>query len=71
MTKLNRFHISFLIICFGIFFISCEKDVVNDTIISNDGLQQRLSYTDQGYTEVEIKPINPSISSNLLEAARR
>ena len=57
MDKLNRFQNSLLIIGFGILFISCEKDVVNDTIISNDALQQRLSYIEQGYTEVEIKPI--------------
>ena len=34
-----------------------EKEVVNKTITSNDGVQARLAYTDQGYTEIEVNPI--------------
>ena len=57
MFKLNRWFGSFLLIGFVFFFISCEKEAVIDNIISNDGVQARLAYTDKGYTEVEVNPI--------------
>ena len=57
MFKLNRWFGSLLIIGSVIFFISCEKEAVIDNIISNDGVQARLAYTVNGYTEVEVNPI--------------
>jgi hypothetical protein len=45
------------------FFVSCEKDNDYDNdydnvpIVSNDGVQARLAYTEKGYTEVEVSPI--------------
>ena len=57
MFKLNRWFGSLLLIGSIIFFISCEKEAVIDNIISNDGVQARLAYTDNGYTEVEVNPI--------------
>jgi len=56
MFKLNRWVVSFLLIGFVFFFVSCEKDVV-ETITSNDGVQARLAYTEKGYTEIEVNPI--------------
>ena len=56
MFKLNRWVVSFLLICSVFFFLSCEKDVV-ETITSNDGVQARLAYTEKGYTEIEVNPI--------------
>ena len=57
MFKLNRWFVSFSLIGCVLFFVSCEKEVVNETITSNDGVQARLAYTDKGYTEVEVNPI--------------
>jgi hypothetical protein len=57
MFKLNRWVVSFSLIAFVLFFVSCEKEAVIDNITSNDGLQARLAYTDKGYTEVEVNPI--------------
>ena len=57
MFKLNRCFVSSLLIASVFFFGSCEKEVVNNNIISNDGVQARLAYTDQGYTEIEVNPI--------------
>ena len=57
MFKLNRWFGSLLLIGSAIFFISCEKEAVVDNIISNDGVQERLAYIDNGYTEVEVNPI--------------
>ena len=57
MNKLNRYFFSLLFIGSVFLFVSCEKDTAPDSIISNDGLQARLSYTEKGYTEVEVNPI--------------
>ena len=57
MLKLNSCICSFLLICCLFFFNSCEKEAVVDNIISNDGVQARLAYTEKGYTEVEVNPI--------------
>ena len=57
MFKLNRWVVSFLLIAFVLFFVSCEKEVVNDIITSNDGEEARLAYTEKGYTEIEVHPI--------------
>ena len=57
MVELNRCFVSSLLIVSVFFFGSCEKEVVNKTITSNDGVQARLAYTDQGYTEIEVNPI--------------
>ena len=56
MFKLNRWVVSFLLIGFVFFFVSCEKDIV-ETITSNDGVQARLAYAEKGYTEIEVNPI--------------
>ena len=56
MFKLNRWLVSFLLIGSVFFFVSCEKDV-SETIISNDGVQARLAYTEKGYSEIEVNPI--------------
>ena len=56
MFKLNRWLVSFLLIGSVFFFVSCEKDVT-ETIISNDGVQARLAYTEKGYSEIEVNPI--------------
>jgi hypothetical protein len=57
MFKLNRWVVSFSLIGFVLFFVSCEKEAVIDNFTSNDGVQARLAYTDKGYTEVEVNPI--------------
>tara|TARA_B110000263_G_C14817356_1_gene289183 strand:- start:38 stop:433 length:396 start_codon:yes stop_codon:yes gene_type:complete len=57
MFKLNRWLVSFLLIGSVLFFVSCEKEAVDDNITSNDGVQARLAYIDKGYTEVEVNPI--------------
>ena len=62
MKKINLlFLLSFLF--FSFIFISCDKDDYSDNdydnvpIVSNDGTQARMSYTKQGYTEIEVNPI--------------
>ncbi len=59
MKKINLlFALSFL--CTSLFFVSCEKEDDHDDhdhIVSNDGMQARLAYTEDGYTEVEVNPI--------------
>ena len=59
MKKINLlFALSFF--CTSIFFISCEKEDDHDDhdhIVSNDGMQARLAYTKDGYTEIEVSPI--------------
>ena len=57
MFKLNRWVVSFLFTAFVLFFVSCEKEVFNEIITSDDGVQQRLAYTEKGYTEIEVNPI--------------
>jgi len=57
MFKLNKQLVSCILIVSVFFFISCEKKALNDTIISNDGMQARLEYTEKGYTEIEVSPI--------------
>jgi hypothetical protein len=57
MFKLNRWFVSFLLIGSVLFFVSCEKEVVIETVTSNDGVLARLAYTEKGYTEIEAHPI--------------
>ena len=63
MFKLNRWFLSFLLIVSVFFIVSCDKDDYADNdfdnvpIVSNDGTQARMSYTKQGYTEIEVNPI--------------
>ena len=63
MFKSNRCLRSFLLVSSVFFFVSCEKDNDYDNdydnvpIVSNDGVQARLAYTDKGYNEVEVNPI--------------
>ena len=55
--------INLLFLFFSFIFISCDKDdyadnyYVNVPIVSNDGTQARMSYTKEGYTEIEVNPI--------------
>ena len=56
MKKINLlFLLSFLFSTF--IFISCEKEDDHDHIISNDGMQARMAYIKNGYTEIEVNPI--------------
>ena len=56
MKKINLlFLLSFLFSSF--IFISCEKEDDHDHIISNDGMQARMAYIKNGYTEIEVNPI--------------
>jgi len=48
---------SLLVLVLVISIVGCEKEALNENVISNDGTQARLSYTEKGYTEVEINPI--------------
>ena len=63
MFKLNKWFVSFLLIVSVFFFVSCDKDDYADNdydnvpIVSNDGTQARMSYTKEGYTEIEVNPI--------------
>ena len=63
MFKLNRWFVSFLLIVSVFFFVSCDKDDYSDNdydnvpIVSNDGSQARLAYTEKGYSEIEVNPI--------------
>ena len=57
MFKLNRWFVSCLLIVLVFCFFACEKEVVNDTVTSNDALQARLAYTEKGYFEIEVDPI--------------
>ena len=57
MFKLNRWFVLFLFIGFVFLFVSCEKEGTIEAITSNDGVQERLAYTEKGYTEIEVNPI--------------
>ena len=57
MNKLSKLVVSFFLIGSVFFIFSCEKADTVDTITSNDGVQERLAYTEKGYTEVEVSPI--------------
>lgn len=58
MNRLTKFSFATCLFLFGcfIFFSSCEKNDSID-ILSNDGLQARMAYTEKGYTEVEVTPM--------------
>ena len=58
MKKLINFFIFFFVI--GSLFYSCDKEedgLCCADMVSDDGMQARLSYTDKGYIEIEITPI--------------
>ena len=58
MLKLNKYFSLVFLIGFMLSFVACEKSVdIADTITSNDAVQARLSYTEKGYSEIEINPI--------------
>ena len=57
MKKLSKLVVSFFLIGSVFFIFSCEKADTVDTITSNDGVQERLAYTEKGYTEIEVNPI--------------
>ena len=57
MFKLNSWFVSFLFIGSVFLFVSCEKEVIIETITSNDGVQARLAYTEKGYSEIKVNPI--------------
>ena len=58
MKLLNKFSYANCLFLFGCFilFSSCEKNDRID-ILSDDGLQARMAYTEKGYTEVVVTPI--------------
>ena len=59
MKKNNLLFLLSCLVC-SLFFISCEKEDDHDDhthIVSNDGTQARMSYTKEGYTEIEVNPI--------------
>ena len=56
MIKINSLKILFFSISIVLTFTSCKKEVI-ENIVSNDGMQQRLAYTEKGYTEIEVAPI--------------
>ena len=59
MKKNNLLFLLSCLVC-SLFFISCEKEDDHDDhthIVSNDGTQARMSYTKEGYTEIEVDPI--------------
>ena len=59
MNKVFPFFLFFISI---LFFVSCEKHDDHDhDLVSNDGLEARLSYVDEGYNEVEVEPIVKSL----------
>ena len=56
MLKLNKCFSLVILMGSLLFFVACEKDFA-DTITSNDAVQARLSYTEKGYSEIEVSPI--------------
>jgi len=59
---MNKAFSLFFIFITILFFPSCDKHEDHDhDIVSNDGIEARLSYVDEGYNEVEIEPIVKSI----------
>ena len=55
---MNKFFPLFFIFISILFFASCEKHDDHDhEIVSNDGIEARLSYVNEGYNEVEVEPI--------------
>ena len=56
MKKINSLKIPFFFLGSMLIFSSCEKDVT-ENIVSNDAIQQRSSYIEKGYTEIEVAPI--------------
>ena len=58
MEKLKSLSFTFLLLLsITLIITSCEKEEDLDSIVSNDGVQARLAYTEKGYTEVEVNPI--------------
>ena len=58
MKKNINFFIFFFVI--GSLFYSCDKEedgLCCADIVSDNGIQARLSYTDKGYIEIEVIPI--------------
>ena len=63
MDKLKYFFTLSIVFGSVLFFASREKDDHDDHdhIISNDGTEARLSYTNKGYSEVEVEPMVKSL----------
>ena len=59
MVRLNMSFLVVLFTGFAFLFVSCDKNDNYDNlpIVSNDGVQARMSYTKAGYTEIEVNPI--------------
>ena len=61
---MNKVFPLFFIFISILFFASCEKHEDHDhdhDIVSNDGVEARLSYVNEGYNEVEVEPIVKSL----------
>ena len=61
---MNKVFPLFFIFISILFFASCEKHDDHDhdhDIVSNDGIEARLSYVNEGYNEVEVEPIVKSL----------
>ena len=62
MNKIKYFLTLSVVLSSLLFFASCEKDDHDhDDIISNDGIESRLAYTEKGYLETEVEPIVKSL----------
>ena len=58
MEKFKALSVTLLLfLSITLIITSCEKEEDLDSIVSNDGVQARLAYTEKGYTEVEVNPI--------------
>ena len=55
--KMNFYLKKYFALILCLIFFSCQKLDNAPTTNSIDGLQARLSYTKQGFSEVEVKPI--------------
>lgn len=48
---------SLLLVSIALFIGSCEKESLTDTVVSNDGMQARMAYTEKGFAEIEVTPV--------------
>ena len=58
MIKSNNLQIFLFFMSIIFVLSSCEKTLDENVVISNDGIQERSAYTEKGYKEIEVAPIN-------------